>query len=206
MGLRVAILTSGLTGGLFLAGQACAASNGLPADAFAVGNGSPNFKAVSIPVTVTVGFACGFTATVPTSNPNLPNLDAGYTNDTAFGLNCSGPSRIAVVSRNGGLLTSGTVPTGYTTLAPYTVAVHMVGNGAVAVDATCAIADIVATTGSCSFRGPAGSSSGLTLGVAATNVAGSYIRITAPVYAGAGILVASSNYADILDVTLAPAS
>lgn len=170
--------------------------------AYAVGQGAPNNIVLSIPVTASVGGFCGF-ATAPNASHSFPGLDNGFSADTGFVLNCNGASRIAVVSANGGLKTNAPVVTGYTDLAPYTVTVHMVGNAGLTSDGACAVSDLTATAASpCSFRGPVTPSVGLKLNGPSNGQAGSYIRVSAPVYAGAATLVASSAYADTLTVTL----
>jgi hypothetical protein len=69
---------------------------------------------------------------------------------------------------------------------------------------TCAVANLV-TGGSCTFRGPATTTQGLAVAVS-QNQPGSYLRVSAPIYAGANILVASTGYTDTLTVTLSPQS
>lgn len=157
---------------------------------------------LSIPVTASVGGSCGF-ASAPTATYNFPNLDTGFTADTGFVLNCNGRSRIAVVSVNGGLQANETAPTGYTTLAPYTVTVRMAGNTGAPVEASCDAATLKLSSGSaCGFRGTAGFSTGLELGVPSNGQPGSYVRVSAPIYSGINALVASSSYSDTLTVTL----
>ena len=77
--------------------------------AYAVGQGSPNQIILSIPVTASVGGRCGFAAgSAPAGTYNQPNFDVtGLNHDFEFKLECTGPSRVAVVSANGGLLTGG---------------------------------------------------------------------------------------------------
>jgi hypothetical protein len=112
-----------------------------------------------------------------------------------------------VVSTNGALLTGGVPPAGYTTQAPYDVTLNVVQNAGGPATGTCAVANLV-TGGSCSFRGPASAGvGGAGLNVAVSqNQPGSYIRVSAPIYAGANVLVASTGYTDTLTVTLSPQS
>ena len=114
-------------------------------------------------------------------------------------LDCTGPSRVAIESANGGLLTAGTVPAGYTTLAPYDVELNLVRNSGAPANASCAAADL-ASGGSCTFAGDAAGGDGLYLASASTNQTGSYVRVSAPAYTGANLLV-SGNYSDTLTVT-----
>lgn len=184
---------------VFAAGTAAAQTT-----AYAPGQGSPNSIAIPVQVTASVGGRCGFaTGGVPSGSFDQPDFDvSGFTHDFAFTLDCTGPSRVAVVSSNGGLLTGGTAPTGYAVKAPYDVTLNIVANGgAPTVVATCA-ADTLTTGSTCSeFLGPASTSQGLRLPVASTNQTGSYLRVSAQPYAGSAMLIAG-NYADTLTVTL----
>lgn len=168
--------------------------------AYAVGQGSPNQLQLSIPVTASVGGRCGFKAGAePSGSYNQPNFDVnGLSRDFPFELECTGPSRVGVVSTNGGLKTAGTVPTGYATLAPYAVQLNLVGSTATAT-ATCPAAQLVSGQ-ACSFLGPATTTAGLRLGVASLGQSGSFLRVSAPAYAGSSILV-DGNYSDVLTVT-----
>jgi hypothetical protein len=167
--------------------------------AYAVGQGSPNEINLSIPVTASVGGRCGF-AEAPSGTYNQPDFDViGLANDFEFELECTGPSRVAVVSQNGGLLAPGMVPSGYTTLAPYDVTLNLVGSGG-PVNATCEVATLVSGS-TCEFLGPATTTQGLRLTSTSINQTGTYLRVSAPPYAGTTQLV-SGTYADILTVTV----
>ncbi len=170
--------------------------------AYAVGQGSPNQIALSIPVKASVGGRCGFKAgTAPSGTYNQPNFDVtGLNHDFVFELDCTGPSRVAVVSTNGGLKTGGTVPAGYTTLAPYTVALNLVGSSTTAT-ANCLAATLV-TGSTCSFLGPASTTVGLRLAASSLNQTGSYLRVTAPPYTAASPQLVAGSYADTLTVTI----
>lgn len=171
--------------------------------AYAPGQGSPNSVQLTIPVTASVQAACGF-ATAPSGTHDEPNFDDhAWSHDFGFTIDCSTASRVAVVSANGALLTSGSAPPGYTTSAPYNVTLNVVQNAGVATG-TCPVADLT-TGGGCTFRGPASTSQGLAVAVS-QNQTGSYLRVSAPVYAGSNVLVASTGYTDTLTVTLSPAS
>jgi len=164
---------------------------------------TPNQIVLSIPVTASVGGRCGFAdGGTPSGSYNQINFDeTGLLHDFSFVLNCTGPSRVAVVSQNGGLLTTGTAPTGYTVRAPYDVSLHLVANGGgTTADATCA-ASTLPTGSTCSFLGPASSAQGLRLSAASTLQAGSYLRVSAPPYSGASALM-NGTYSDVLTVTL----
>jgi len=173
--------------------------------AYAPGDGTPNVAQLQIPVTATVAAPCGF-ATAPSGTHNEPNFDNhAWQHDFDFTINCSVASRVAVVSANGALKAPGAAPAGYTTLAPYDVTLNVAQNVGGAATGTCPVANLTSPGGSCAFRGPATGGQGLFVAVS-QNQPGSYIRVGAPVYAGANVLVASSGYTDTLTVTLIPAS
>jgi spore coat protein U-like protein len=73
-------------------------------------------------VTASVGGRCGF-ATAPSATLDFPNFDSGSaTKSASFRLDCTGPSRVAVTSSNGGLKNgSATLPSGYSNLASYRI-------------------------------------------------------------------------------------
>lgn len=177
---------------------------GAQTTAFAAGQGSPNQIVLQVQVQASVGGRCGFAATgVPTGSFDQPNFDvSGFTHDFPFQLECTGPSRVAVVSSNGGLLTGGAVPVGYAAKAPYDVALHLVGANST-VDATCAAATLTAG-GTCPFRGPATTGQGLRLAASSINQGGTFLRVSAPAYAAPDVL-AAGNYADTLIVTVSVA-
>jgi len=167
---------------------------------------SPNQIVLSVPVTASVGGRCGFAdGGAPNGAYHKDNFDAeGFQQDFAFVLNCNGPSRVAVVSQNGGLLTGALAPAGYIAKAPYDVTLHLVadGGGTIA-EATCPVSTLTASAG-CSFVGPASTSQGLRLTAASTLQPGSYVRVAAPPYPGPSVLVEGA-YADRLTVTLSAA-
>lgn len=172
--------------------------------AYAAGQGAPNQITLQVQVQASVGGRCGFAATaLPSGSFDQPDFDVtGFTHDFPFALECTGPSRVAVESSNGGLVTGGAVPAGYATKAPYDVALHLVGSSGSA-DASCAVATLVAG-GSCPFRGPATTGQGLRLAASSIGQPGTYIRVSAPAYAASDILVAG-RYADTLIVTVSVA-
>lgn len=171
--------------------------------AYADGPNGPREIALSIPVTASVGGRCAFaTGNAPSGTYNQPDFDVnGLNHDFAFQLECTGPSRVAVVSANGGLKTPGTATTGYTTLAPYAVTLNLQGSTTTAND-TCQVATLVSGS-TCGFVGPASTAQGLRLASNSLNLSGSYLRVTAPAYAGPAQLVAGS-YSDTLTVTVSP--
>jgi hypothetical protein len=176
------------------------------AQATAVAGGNPDRIDVAIPVTASIATRCGFaTGAAPSGTYNTPDLNNGFTHDFTFKLQCSGPLRVAVVSAHGGLSASvGTPPPGYTAFAPYQVTLSLAGDAGVPQASAACDAQALVLTASppCSFRGPASSDQGLRLDGSSGGVSGSYLRVSAPVYAGTGNLVASSAYRDTLTVTL----
>ena len=164
-------------------------------------------RQLPVMVTASVGGHCGFaTGSAPSGSYSQSNFDVtGLNHDFSFALDCTGPSRVAVVSTNGGLLTSGAVPIGYTTVAPYTVTLNLVGSTATA-SGSCAVATLTASAGApCAFRGPVSASQGLLLNSTSVNQPGTYLRVTAPAYAGSSALV-GGTYTDTLTVTVSAAS
>jgi hypothetical protein len=170
----------------------------------AYAGGSP--VVLTIPVTASVGGRCGFVdGSAPSGSLNQNDFDrTGFSAQFNFALNCTGPSRVAVSSSNGGLLTNAAVPIGYRNKADYQVSLSLLANNGTKAEATCA-ASALATGGSCTFAGKASTTQGLQLASAAVNQPGSYMRVSAPAQAtGSAVLVAGS-YADVLTVTVSPA-
>ena len=177
--------------------------------AYAPGDGSPNSIALAIDVKASVGGRCGFADTgVPNGNVDTPNFDVvGINGQFQFRLNCTGPSRVAVLSTNGGLLNGGATTTGYTGLAPYSVTLTLVPNAGSPVTATCTAASLKAGAPVCAptdFRGTADQTTGLKLNAPST-VPTSTLAVSAPAYSGASTLIAG-NYSDTLTVTVSPSS
>jgi hypothetical protein len=185
-----------------IAGGLCAPA-AAQTTAYAAGDGGPgpNEIRLMIPVTASVGGRCGFAeGAAPSGNFNQPDFDqTGLDFQVPFSLECTGPSRVAVVSANGGLLTTGPEVPGYTTKAPYNVTLNLVGANAVA-NATCEVGTLV-TGSSCPFLGPASTVQGLRLAATSLNQAGTFLRISAPAYSGSLQLV-EGTYVDTLTITV----
>jgi hypothetical protein len=165
------------------------------------------FRTLPVMVTASVGGHCGFaTGSAPSGSYAQPDFDVnGLNHDFTFVLDCTGPSRVAVVSTNGGLLTGGAAPGGYVTLAPYTVTLNLVGSTATA-NGSCAVATLTASAGApCAFRGPVTASQGLLLNSTSVSQPGTYLRVSAPAFGGPGTLV-GGTYSDTLTVTVSAAS
>ena len=162
----------------------------------------------AIPVTASVTGRCGFAASAaPAGSFDAGAIDqAGWSNDFAFTLDCNGPSRIAIVSRNAGLKADLPQPVpGYASIAPYTVAVS-IAQAAGTTSASCTAAQLAANAGSpCALAGTASATEGLLIPAASSGLPGSFMRVSAPAYAGSNVLVAGT-YADTLTVTIAPSS
>lgn len=173
--------------------------------AYAAGQGAVNSIDVSVEVRASVRSRCGFAAGgAPAGSIDQTDFDqSGFTRDFAIQLNCTGASRIAVSSVNGGMTTATAGATGYATKAPYQVDLKMVADNGTSSTANCQAATL-SSGGSCTFAGTAGSSTGLRLGGASTRANGSYLRVSAPAYSGASPLVAG-RYTDTLTVTVSVA-
>lgn len=170
--------------------------------AYAVGQGAVNSVEVGVEVRASVLGRCGFaTGGAPTGTVDQANFDqSGFTKDFTIQLNCSGASRIAVSSANGGMANAEAGGAGYQTKAPYNVALFVAADNGTNASATCAAAALAAG-GSCSFAGTAGTATGLRLGGASTRANGSYLRVSAPAYAGRDTL-AAGRYTDTLSITV----
>lgn len=170
--------------------------------AYAVGQGAVNSVEVGVEVRASVLGRCGFaTGGAPSGTIDQANFDqSGFTRDFAIQFNCTGASRIAVSSANGGMATSEAGATGYQTKAPYNVALYVAADNGTNATATCAAATLAAG-GSCSFAGMASTATGLRLAGASTKANGSYLRVSAPAYAGTDTLVAG-RYSDTLSITI----
>lgn len=170
--------------------------------AYAAGQGAVNSVEVGVEVRASVLGRCGFaTSGAPTGTIDQADFDqSGFTKDFAIQLNCTGASRVAVSSANGGMTTAATGGTGYQTKAPYNVALYVAADNGTSASATCAAATLAAG-GSCTFAGTASTATGLRLGGASTKANGSYLRVSAPAYAGTDTL-AAGRYADTLSITV----
>lgn len=170
--------------------------------AYAAGQGAVNSVEVGVEVRASVLGRCGFaTGGAPSGSIDQTDFDqSGFTKDFAIQLNCTGASRIAVSSANGGMANAATGGTGYQTKAPYNVALYVAADNGTNAAATCA-ASALAAGGSCSFAGTAGTATGLRLGAASTKANGSYLRVSAPAYSGSDTL-AAGRYTDTLSITV----
>jgi len=170
----------------------------------AYAGGSP--VVLTIPVTASVGGRCGFAdGASPAGSFNKDDFDrAGFSAQFDFSLNCTGPSRVAVSSSNGGLLTTAAVTTGYRNQADYQVSLFLLANNGSSAQANCA-ASTISSGGTCSFAGKASTSQGLQLASAAVNQPGSYLRISAPAQSASESTLVAGTYSDMLTVTVSPA-
>ena len=170
--------------------------------AFAAGQGAVNSVEVGVEVRASVRSRCGFaTGGAPSGSVDQVDFDqTGFTKDFAIQLNCTAASRIAVASANGGMAAQGSASVGFESKAPYQVALRMIADNGTSASGSCEAAGLSAG-GSCSFAGTAGTATGLRLGAASTKVNGSYLRVSAPTYAGSAPLV-SGRYSDTLTITV----
>ena len=167
------------------------------------GPSSPNSAPLSIPVTASVGTACG-TTTLPTTTVNVGELNATLNTQVALTIKCTGSFRMGVVSANGGLVTTGIAPAGYTTLRDYNVSLHIIDDTLAANDSsTCAASTLTAGSTSClNLIGPATTSAPtFKVPTSSNNQTGSYLLISGA-YTGTNILVAGPGYTDTLTITL----
>lgn len=175
----------------------------------AVYGGSPNEVTLSINVTSSVSASCAFSSdAAPNGTYSLGNIEGAYSVDIAFSLRCNSPSRVGIVSDNGGMKAAGvpTVPPGYARLAPYQITLSLAGDHGSTAQATCQSPTLVAGAGGCIFRGPATATAGLRLPGPSQNAPGSFIRVSSPGYSEPATLIASNSYADRLTVTISPAT
>lgn len=169
--------------------------------AYAAGQGGINNIEVGVPVRASVLGRCGFASGgAPSGRVDQADFDqTGLSQDFAIQLNCTGASRIAVTSLNGGMASqpsSGDAPQ----KAPYRVALFLVADNGTNATASCDAAALVAG-GNCAFSGAASQSDGLKLAGASTKANGSYLRVSAPRYAGSAEL-AAGRYSDTLSITI----
>ena len=175
----------------------------------AVYGGSPREVSLSVTVTASVSAACAFTTgATPSGTYSVGNIEGAYSLDVPFSLRCNSPSRVGVVSDNGGMKAAGvpSVPAGYALLAPYQITLSLAGSEADTASATCQSPTLIAGAGGCAFRGPASSTAGLRLPGPSQDAPGSFIRISSQGYSDPAILIASDSYADRLTVTISPAT
>jgi hypothetical protein len=173
----------------------------------AVYAGSPSSVALGVNVTASVSASCSFTTgAVPNGTYSVGNVMNSYSIEVTFRLRCNSPSRVGIVSNNGGMLAESvpSVPAGYARLAPYRVTLRLAGNAGASEVSSCESLTLI-SHGSCEFRGPAGPTNGLRLPGPASDTVGSFIRISSDGYSAAPILIASNSYADRLTVTISPA-
>jgi len=174
----------------------------------AVYAGSPNEVTLSVNVTASVSASCSFmVGAMPKGSYSLGDLKGSYSLDIPFSLTCNSPSRVGIVSDNGGMLAQD-VPNalpGYDNHAPYLVMLRLAGDAGSSAQATCESPTLAAGASGCVFRGPATSTAGLRLPGPSQGRPGSLIRISSPSDPREDILVAS-DYTDRLTVTISPAS
>ena len=173
---------------------------------------SPTSKALSIPVHASIGGSCTFAAGgAPSGTYNAGAIDTtAWTNDFLMTLTCTGPSRMAILSANGGLLSSSTSATGYTNLAPYQVDVSIAQNSGGPTTGGCPAEYLKSSSvAACTLRGTATATVGLPFNPSVGLTNQSFLRVSAPAYNAAfpaGNVLVEGTYNDTLVVTVSPAS
>ena len=153
----------------FALGALCAASPSTAraqTSGEAVYAGSPSEVTLSINVTSSVSASCAFSAdAAPNGTYALGNIEGAYSVDISFSLRCNSPSRVGIVSDNGGMQAAGVpaVPPGYSRLAPYQITLSLAGDQGSTAQATCQSSTLTTGAGGCIFRGPATATTGLRL-------------------------------------------
>ena len=97
----------------------------------AVYGGSPDAVTLSVNVTASVSASCTFSAgAAPGGTYSLGNVEGAYSLDVTFSLRCNSPSRVGIVSDNGGMKAADvpSVPPGYSRLAPYQITLSLAGD------------------------------------------------------------------------------
>lgn len=170
--------------------------------AYAAGQGAVNSIEVGVEVRASVLGRCGFApAGAPSGSIDQADFDqSGFSRDFAIRLDCTGASRIAISSLNGGMAAPATGGVGYQTKAPYRVALYLVADNGTNASAACDASTLTAG-GTCAFAGTAGTAKGLRLAGASTKANGSYLRVSAPAYSGSETLPAG-RYSDTLSITV----
>src|SRR3546814_5650986 len=110
--------------------------------AYGGGQGAVNSIEFGVEVRASVLGRCGFAAGgAPTGTVDQADFDQrGFSRDFAIQLNCTGASRIAVSSANGGMANAVTGGTGYQIKAPYNVALYVAADNGTNVSETSAAA------------------------------------------------------------------
>jgi hypothetical protein len=188
---------------------ACASAASAQTSGRAVYAGSPDAAILSVNVTASVSAGCAFSAgAAPGGTYSVGNVEGAYSIDVTFRLRCNTPSRVGIVSDNGGMKAADvpSAPAGYSRLAPYQITLSLAGDQGSTSQATCQSPTLTAGAGGCVFRGPATATTGLRLPGPSQDAPGSFVRISSPGYSDPATLIASNSYADRLTVTVSPAT
>jgi len=171
--------------------------------------GSPSEVTLTVNVRASVSASCAFSVgAVPGGTHSVGNVEGTFSIDVPFRLRCNSPSRVGVVSDNGGLRAEGVpaVPAGYSQVAPYQITLSLAGDAEATAQETCQSLTLTSSASGCTFRGPATSTRGLRLPGPSQDAPGSFLRISSPGYSEPEVLIASNTYADRLTVTISPAT
>lgn len=160
-----------------------------------------------VPVTATVGGRCGFNAAgVPSGVWDAGAIDLpGWSHQFNFMLECTGLSKVAVTSANGGLkIASAPTAPGFTGIAPYNVRLNVLHNSGTVVS-SCLAGTLAASGSGCAFKGDATLGQGIQIPSASYNLGNSFLEVSyaAPVTSN---LLAAGDYTDTLTITVSPAT
>ncbi len=162
----------------------------------------------AVPVTATVGGRCGFNAAgIPSGQWDAGEIDVpGWSHQFTFTLECTGLSRVAVTSTNGGLKNANSAASpGFAALAPYNVKLNVLHNSG-AVVSTCASDALSASGSGCNFKGDAALGAGVFIPSPSYNLGNSYVEVSyaAPAAGPTASLLSAGQYSDTLTITISP--
>lgn len=164
----------------------------------------------TVPVTATVGGRCGFNAAgVPSGQWDAGQIDVpGWAHQFTFTLECTGLSRVAVTSTNGGLKNANSAASpGFAALALYNVKLNVLHNSGTVV-ATCSSDTLAASGSGCNFKGDAALGAGISIPSPSYNLGNSYVEVSyaAPASGPTASLLSAGQYIDTLTITVSPAT
>lgn len=163
-----------------------------------------------VPVTATVGGRCGFNAAaIPSGQWDAGEIDVpGWSHPFAFALECTGLSRVAVTSANGGFRNAANAASaGFTAVAAYNVKLNVLHNSGTVV-ANCLSTSLAASGTGCAFKGNAALGEGIAIPSPSYNLGNSYVEVSyaAPASGPSAELLSAGQYSDTLTITVSPAT
>lgn len=132
----------------------------------------------------------------------------GWSHQFTFALECTGLSRVAVTSANGGLKNStAAASAGFTALANYNVKLNVLHNTGTVIG-NCTADTLAATGAGCNFKGDAALGNGISIPSPSYNLGNSYVEVSyaAPASGPTAGLLTAGQYTDTLTITIAPAT